>query len=69
MADDVLHLADQLKIDKFSLLGHSMGGRTALVFGLKHPQRVEKLIIVDMSPFTMSGEFKQMKCKFMLPIC
>ena len=33
------------------ILGHSMGGKTALAFGLKYPEKVEKMIVVDISPF------------------
>src|ERR1041385_1406893 len=32
------------------LAGHSMGGKTAMQFALQYPQRVRKLIVVDMSP-------------------
>lgn len=32
------------------LLGHSMGGKTAMQFALLHPEQVVKLVVVDMSP-------------------
>jgi esterase len=50
MADDVLELMDDEKISTASFIGHSMGGRTAMVFSSMHPERMEKLIVVDMSP-------------------
>ena len=37
----------QLKIEKASLVGHSMGGLIALDFCLTHPEMVERLILVD----------------------
>lgn len=38
-------LLDQLGIDSFNLLGHSMGGMVALQTALDHPKRVEKLVL------------------------
>lgn len=32
------------------LVGHSMGGRVALTFANQHPDRVKKLVIVDIGP-------------------
>ncbi len=50
MADDILELMTDLKLDKVSLLGHSMGGKVAMQFSLLHPDLVEKLIVVDIAP-------------------
>lgn len=63
MSDDVLNLADHLEIQNFSLMGHSMGGRTCMTFALKYPERIEKLIVVDMSPDTLGADFKEMEGK------
>ena len=38
---------DALDIPSASLVGHSMGGGTAIVFALRNPERVEKLVLVD----------------------
>ncbi|MGV3631878.1 MAG: alpha/beta fold hydrolase [Bacteroidota bacterium] len=48
MAGDLKELCDQLKLEKMILMGHSMGGKTAMAFAQKHPGLIEKLIIVDM---------------------
>lgn len=32
------------------VVGHSMGGKTAMNFALKHPDKVDRLIVVDISP-------------------
>jgi len=32
------------------VLGHSMGGKTAMNFALAHPDKIAKLIVVDISP-------------------
>jgi len=46
-SNDILAFIDRLSIRKSILLGHSMGGRNAIVFAAKHPKRVSKLIIED----------------------
>ena len=45
MADDMCAVLDHLKIDRAIVGGESMGAATALLFALKHPQRVEKLLL------------------------
>jgi len=45
MADDCVGLARQLGIEKFHLLGHSMGGFIALETAIRFPDRVDKLIV------------------------
>lgn len=48
MAKDVNELVQSLGIKKFSVLGHSMGGRVALAYAELFPEQLEKLIIEDM---------------------
>ncbi|XP_054713629.1 protein ABHD11-like [Uloborus diversus] len=50
LADDLDEFMDQQCISKAILIGHSMGGRTALTLALKKPENVEKLIVEDMTP-------------------
>lgn len=38
---------DALSIQKASLVGHSMGGGTSIVFALRHPDRVDRLVLLD----------------------
>ena len=50
MAQDLkLSLANQ-GLAPIHLLGHSMGGKTAMEFALTHPELVAKLIVVDIAP-------------------
>jgi 4,5:9,10-diseco-3-hydroxy-5,9,17-trioxoandrosta-1(10),2-diene-4-oate hydrolase len=46
-ADFINKFTKFLKLDKFSVIGHSMGGGIALDFVLKFPGRVKKLILVS----------------------
>ncbi|XP_019477483.2 protein ABHD11 [Meleagris gallopavo] len=59
MSLDVQHLLTQLGIHKCILVGHSMGGKTAMVLALQRPDLVERLISVDISPTstTLISEF------------
>ena len=50
MATDVLQLMDSLHIQNTYLMGHSMGGKVAMQLTLAHPDRIDKLIVVDISP-------------------
>jgi esterase len=50
MVVDLLDTLDALGLDQVHLLGHSMGGKTAMHFADRHPQRCARLIIADMAP-------------------
>tara|TARA_R110000824_G_scaffold315042_1_gene501990 strand:- start:13683 stop:14453 length:771 start_codon:yes stop_codon:yes gene_type:complete len=50
MAEDVMETMDALGIKSANFIGHSMGGKTAMQLALKHPERVEKLLVVDIAP-------------------
>ncbi|MEX0605109.1 MAG: alpha/beta fold hydrolase [Marinobacter sp.] len=50
MADDVVAYMDAQGLDRAALLGHSMGGKTAMQVALAHPERVDHLIVADISP-------------------
>jgi pimeloyl-ACP methyl ester carboxylesterase len=47
MADDLKELIDDLGIKKMHLLGHSMGGKVAMLFAQQHTKSIDKLIAVD----------------------
>ncbi|HBP45526.1 MAG TPA: alpha/beta hydrolase [Flavobacteriales bacterium] len=49
MADDLMHYLNERNIQSASIIGHSMGGKTALMFADRHPTRINKLIIADMA--------------------
>lgn len=47
MASDIFELTEHLNLDKFILLGHSMGGKVAMHFAQQWEDKLEKLIVVD----------------------
>jgi esterase len=50
MAEDLKEYCDHYQLDEIILLGHSMGGKTAMQFATTYPSRVSKLIIADIAP-------------------
>lgn len=56
LSDDLYEFINAHHIDKSIFIGHSMGGKTALNFGLRHPEKVEKMIVVDISPLGYSED-------------
>jgi len=50
MSNDLLEFIEDYELSDVALLGHSMGGKTAMNFACEHPEHVEKLIVVDIGP-------------------
>ncbi len=48
--DDLLQFMDEHAISRATLIGHSMGGKTALYFAMTYPECVNQLIIIDIAP-------------------
>ncbi|KAF8768169.1 Protein ABHD11 like protein [Argiope bruennichi] len=46
---DLQHFMETEKIDKVILVGHSMGGMIAIKFALAMPQKIEKLVVEDVT--------------------
>lgn len=59
MSEDILELVDSLEIGKFIIAGHSMGGKAAIWFASRWPERVAGLIVLDMSPFRADPDKNQ----------
>jgi esterase len=47
---DLYNYIQHHQLEKVYLIGHSMGGKTAMLFAVTYPDLVDKLIIVDISP-------------------
>jgi len=50
LKNDLAEFFNQHNIDKAVVVGHSMGGKTAMHFAADYPERIEKLVIVDIAP-------------------
>jgi esterase len=50
MAEDLLEIINDEGLNKVMLMGHSMGGKTAMQFTVRYPEKVEKLVVVDIGP-------------------
>jgi len=49
MVADLHELVTDLGEKKINLIGHSMGGKTAIGFAAKYPELIDKLIVADIS--------------------
>ncbi len=50
MVADLISLLDKLELDAAAVIGHSMGGKAAMLWSLTYPQRVSRLVVVDIAP-------------------
>jgi esterase len=52
MADDVHQYIVSNGLQQAAVMGHSMGGKTAMALALAHPDLIERLIVVDIAPIS-----------------
>jgi len=50
MTEDIYEFLADLSLRQVSIIGHSMGGLTAMNFTLIYPHRVKKLVVIDIAP-------------------
>ena len=50
LVEDLKDFALQQGINKFRLIGHSMGGKVAMKFASLYPEMLEKMVVVDIAP-------------------
>lgn len=50
LMDSLLGWLDAQGLERVTLVGHSMGGKTAMLLACRHPERVERLVVVDIAP-------------------
>lgn len=50
MADNVAELIADLNLQHVDVIGHSIGGKVAMVLAARYPEKVCRLVVVDMAP-------------------
>lgn len=50
MAADLKEFVEEYSVTNFDLIGHSLGGKTAMLFATQYPELINKLIVVDIAP-------------------
>lgn len=50
LVDDVVRWMDQRGLGEVDLMGHSMGGKVAMILACRYPERVRRLVVVDIAP-------------------
>ncbi|BCL78024.1 alpha/beta hydrolase [Ktedonobacteria bacterium brp13] len=60
MADDIAGLIQHLGLEKVDLLGYSLGGAVALQTAIRHPERINQLVLIS-TPFKRAGWHPEMQ--------
>jgi len=63
MSSDLIGFLSGSGIERCVLIGHSMGGRTAMLTALQCPKLIESLIVVDVSPVPSPGDVFIRSCE------
>lgn len=50
MANDVAELMADLNLQQVDVIGHSIGGKVAMALAARYPEKVRRLVVVDMAP-------------------
>ncbi|MDM0053762.1 alpha/beta fold hydrolase [Variovorax sp. J22R115] len=57
MARDVLALIERERLQQPFVVGHSMGGKTAMALALSHPQAIGGMAVIDIAPESYTDQF------------
>jgi len=61
MAERLNELMFELKIQSAHIVGHSMGGRTAMAFAFRYPEKVKSVLVEDMSAMPIPASLPELK--------
>lgn len=59
LVEDLHDFSQSQGLEKFYLIGHSMGGKVAMKFAERYPDKLEKLVVVDIAPRYYSPHHQQ----------
>jgi pimeloyl-ACP methyl ester carboxylesterase len=48
--EDLRAVVEARRLSRFTLIGHSLGGRVSMLFASRHPELLERLVLVDITP-------------------
>ncbi len=68
LAEDLEEFIVQHRLGMVSVIGHSMGGKAAMCHALRYPQRVDKLVVVDIAPKAYNHPFFRRVLDFMMAL-
>ncbi|GAB6054563.1 alpha/beta fold hydrolase [Magnetospira thiophila] len=58
MVEDLTHFIRQHNLGPCDVVGHSMGGKAAMLLALNHGELVRRLAVVDIAPLPSDGDFR-----------
>jgi len=60
MAGDIYELIKTLELDDVAIIGHSMGGKVAMVTALQYEHIIKKLIVIDIAPVSYAHAYEKL---------
>jgi pimeloyl-ACP methyl ester carboxylesterase len=57
MAEDAIDVLDAINLERLTIVGHSMGGIVGYLLAARHPERVERLVVIDVGPETVASDW------------
>ncbi|CAG9297460.1 bifunctional helix-turn-helix transcriptional regulator/alpha/beta hydrolase [Celerinatantimonas diazotrophica] len=67
--EDAIELMDQLKIERFSLIGYAVGGNYACELALQKPERIKQMILISAgSPLATPDDYHKATPLFMMQV-